>query len=75
MAFSQSLWKDAWQKIKKDKLALICVSVTLAYVLVAILVSLGLLASDWSRPVGGSYDTPSWSAWFGTDIFWKRCFK
>ena len=69
MAFSQSLWKDAWQKIKKDKLALICVTVTLAYVMVAILVSLGLIAADWSKPVGGSYDAPNWNAWLGTDIF------
>lgn len=69
MAFSQSLWKDAWQKIKKDKLALICVTVTLAYVIVAVLVSLGLVAADWSKPVGGSYDAPNWNAWFGTDIF------
>lgn len=69
MAFSQSLWTDAWNKIKKDKLALICVAVTLSYVIVAILVSLGVIAADWSKPVGGSYDPPSLNAWMGTDIF------
>ncbi len=69
MAFSQSLWKDAWQKIKKDKLALLCVSITFAYVIVAVLVSLGLVAEDWSKPVGASYDAPNWNAWLGTDIF------
>jgi ABC-type dipeptide/oligopeptide/nickel transport system permease subunit len=75
LAFSQSLWKDAWQKIKKDKLALICVSITLSYVVVAILVSCGVLASQWSTPVGGSYDAPNWNAWLGTDIFGRDVFS
>lgn len=69
MAFSQSLWVDAWSRIKKDKLALLCISVIAIYILIAVLVALGLVASDWSTPVGGSYDPPSFNAWMGTDIF------
>lgn len=75
MAFSQSLWLDAWNKIKKDKLALLCLTVVGIYILVAILVSLGVVASNWSQPVGGSYDPPSLNAIMGTDIFGRDVFR
>lgn len=75
MIFSQSLWTDAWNKIKKDKLALLCLSIVSIYVVIAILASLGLLASDWAKPVGGSYDAPNINAIMGTDIFGRDVFK
>lgn len=75
MIFSQSLWIDAWNKIKKDKLALLCIAVVTLYVVLAILVSLGLVAFDWSRPIGGSYDSPSFNAIMGTDIFGRDVLK
>ncbi|MGZ3654578.1 MAG: ABC transporter permease [Bdellovibrionota bacterium] len=74
----RSLWADAWRRLKKDKLAMVCLYVVMFYLLVAIGVKLGLIASTWAEavevPVGDvkEYHPPSlasWKLWAGTDIF------
>jgi ABC-type dipeptide/oligopeptide/nickel transport system permease subunit len=64
-----SLWKDAFRRLAQDKWALASLIIVLAYSLVAILASMGLVASDWAREVGASNLPPSAEHWFGTDIF------
>jgi ABC-type dipeptide/oligopeptide/nickel transport system permease subunit len=67
-----SLWQDAFKRILKDRTAVICLVIFLVYVLVACLVGLGLLATNWSAEIGPSYSAPSsqsWRHWFGLDIF------
>ncbi len=64
-----SLWKDAFFRLAKDKLALFSLVIVLIYFLVALLSSMGLLASTWSQEVGASNLPPSLEHLFGTDIF------
>lgn len=64
-----SLWKDAFYRLAKDKLALVSLVIVLIYFFVALLSSMGLLASTWSQEVGASNLPPSLEHLFGTDIF------
>ncbi len=64
-----SLWKDAFKRLTKDKWALISLIIVLAYALVAIMAALGIVASDWAREVGAGNLPPSSEHWFGTDMF------
>lgn len=64
-----SLWKDAFKRLIQDKMALASLIVVVVYSLIAILASMGLIASDWAKEVGASNLPPSAEHWFGTDIF------
>ncbi len=64
-----SLWKDAFGRLSKDKLALFSLAIVVIYFLVALLSSMGLVASTWSQEVGASNMPPSLEHLFGTDIF------
>lgn len=66
---TNSLWKDAFLRLAKDKLALFSLVIVLIYFFIAILSSLGLIAADWSQEVGASNLAPSMEHFFGTDIF------
>lgn len=66
---TNSLWKDAFVRLAKDKLALVSLVIVLIYFLIAILSSMGLIASTWSQEVGASNMAPSLEHLFGTDIF------
>jgi len=66
---SKSLWQHAFGSLIKDKMALTALLVVVIYAVVAILTGLGLVAGDWAVEVGTSYEAPSWSHIFGTDIF------
>ena len=66
---SKSLWGEAWNRLKKDKLSVACIVVVALYCIVAALSALGLIASDWAAEVGGSYEAPSAEHWWGLDLF------
>jgi len=64
-----SLWKDAWTRLKKNRLALFGLGVLVAFIIIALL-------TPWIAPY--SYETqnldlgatpPSAQHWLGTDIF------
>lgn len=68
----RSLWQDAWRRLKRDRLAMVCLYIVCFYALLAVLIKLGLIASNWSETVGKEYQPPSlehWKLWLGTDIF------
>jgi len=65
----RSLWADAWDRLKKDKIAVTSLVVVVVYALVGLLSSLGIIAGDWAAEVGPSYAAPSADHWLGTDIF------
>lgn len=64
-----SLWKDAFKRLTRDKWALASLLIVCAYSIVALLAATGLIASDWAQEVGASNLPPSAEHWFGTDIF------
>lgn len=64
-----SLWKDAFNRLIKDKWALASLIIVCLYSIVAILAATGFLAADWAKEVGASNLPPSADHWFGTDIF------
>ncbi len=66
---SRSLWLDAWDRLKKDKIAVASLAIVIVYSIIAILSALGIIAADWAQEVGPSYAPPSAEYWLGTDIF------
>lgn len=68
---SKSLWGDAWERLLKDKIAVLSLSIVILYSIVAILSAVGIIAADWGKEVGPSYAPPfeSWDYILGTDIF------
>lgn len=62
-----SLWQDAWQRLKKNKLAMLGVVILLIIILVSIF---GPLLSSYSYDqinLDRNSEPPSWEHWFGTD--------
>ncbi len=66
---SRSLWLEVWFRFRKSRLAVACLIVFGIYVLLALGVASGLVASNWDETVGKPYSPPSWQNPFGTDIF------
>jgi ABC-type dipeptide/oligopeptide/nickel transport system permease subunit len=71
----KSLWRDAFSRLIKDKVALASLTIVIFYSLVAILAKFGLLAGDWANEVAPSYSAPSADFILGTDIFGRDVFK
>ena len=70
----KSHWKEAFLNIKKDKWALLALIIVISYSVIAILSSLGIVASNWAQEVGASNLAPSLDHIFGTDIFGRSVF-
>lgn len=72
---SESLWNQALKKIISDKVSLFSLVVVIIYALIALGVSLGLLASDWSQSVGSEHLAPSGEFLLGTDFLGRDVFR
>ena len=70
-----SLWKDAFKRLTRDKWALASLVVVVIYAVVALLSAAGIIASDWAQEVGASNLPPSAEHLFGTDIFGRSVFS
>lgn len=73
----RSLWKDAFYRLKKDKIAVACVFIVVFYALIGVLTKMGLLATPWDNVVGEPYQPPSLKSvelLLGTDIFGRSVF-
>ncbi|MGE5090243.1 MAG: ABC transporter permease [Candidatus Levyibacteriota bacterium] len=56
---SPGLWTLAWRRLSSDKVAMVALAIVLAFIVMMILSSLGLIAGDWQREVGVNYAPPS----------------
>ena len=73
---SRSLWSQTWRRLFRRKLVVFSLIVVGLYALIALLVYSGLVADDWSKPVGDRYEAPSLQHGFGTDFMgssvWRK---
>lgn len=65
----KSLWQDAFQRLVRDRTALLSLIVVLTYAVVAVMTAFGVGVPDWQRSVGTEYLPPSAEHWLGTDLF------
>ena len=71
----RSLWQDGLRRLRRRKLAMLCFAVVLSYFLLAGSIYLAELfdwqvgPTLWAQETGGSYEAPSSTNIFGTDIF------
>lgn len=72
---SRSLYSDAWERLKRDKVAVISLVIVITYALIAILAALGIIAHNWAEEVSAGYQPPSLDHIFGTDIFGRDVFR
>jgi ABC-type dipeptide/oligopeptide/nickel transport system permease subunit len=73
----RSLWKDAYYRLKKDKIAIMCIAIIVVYAVIAVLAKVGAIATPWDTTVGAAYQPPSMNSLallFGTDIFGRSVF-
>jgi oligopeptide transport system permease protein len=70
-AASQSLWADAWRRLKKNRMAVVC---GLIFFAVCLFAFVGPLLASWIAGLDGSTQNtaigaagPTWQHWMGTD--------
>lgn len=67
----RSLWRDAWGRIRRDRVALVCAAILAGYVLVGLIGFTGVLSTERTidgatvpgiidRTIGQSHQPPSW---------------
>ena len=72
---SSGLWTDAWSRLKRDRLAMICLGLVVLFTLLAVYGEVVHQYHTWqdSTPayqvanLDEAYQAPSWSHWMGTD--------
>ena len=65
----RSLWADAWRRLWRDKLAMICLAIILTYVLIAIFAP--IVVGDWKEVHNYKYSNarPGANYFLGADLF------
>jgi peptide/nickel transport system permease protein len=69
--------REAWRRLRKDRLAMVCLGIVVFYALMALAAHWGWIASPWDATVGQSYEAPSLRSIrtiFGTDLFGRSVF-
>ncbi len=65
-----SLWADAFRRLRREKLAMVCLAVIIAYLVMAALCAMGLIFTNYAVVDNSmAYHPPSASHWLGTDLF------
>ena len=71
----RSLWADAWRRLLRRKLVVASLIIIAVFVLIALGVYTGLIASEWSQEVGPRYQAPSLQHGFGTDFLGRSVWR
>lgn len=72
LSLKKTLWLDAWNRLRKDRLAVASFILILVYAFFALAAKLGIIATPWDAEIGTAYAAPSTNGFaqiFGTDIF------
>lgn len=70
MPKGRSLWADAWRRLRRNKLAMVSLTIVIAYLVLAALCASGLAFSQYDVIHNElAYQPPSAQHWAGTDIF------
>jgi len=56
---SPGLWTLAWRRLRTDSVAMVCLAIVAAFLLMMVLSGLNLVARDWAKEVGVNYAPPS----------------
>lgn len=68
-----SLWKDAYKKIRSSRVAMGCFIVICCYTIICLLALAGIIAEDYNvLHTDNTYLPPSSDYWFGTDNFGRN---
>ncbi len=70
----ESLWSKAFYKFRRDPTGMISLAFVLLYMLIAIGVTVGWWASEWSDVTGGKWENASMVHWFGTNLIGQDIF-
>ena len=57
----KSLWREGFDRLCRDKLAVTALSIVGTYLVIALLSALGIIAGNWGAEIGPSYSAPSGS--------------
>ena len=57
-AASPGLWALAWRRLRRDRVAMVSLSILIIYGLMVIAAAAGLVAADWPREAGVNYAPP-----------------
>ena len=69
-ALRNSLWWDAFRRVKNDRVAVICFFIISFYLLLALFCGLNLAFPNYAvTNDANAYQAPSWMHWLGTDLF------
>lgn len=77
----RSLWSDGWRRLRKKKIAMLCLAVVLFYLLLTGFIytsealNLDISIFNWDQEVGESYASPDKENILGTDIFGLSVFR
>lgn len=66
----RSLWSDAFRRLRQNRLAMVCLAIIVAYLVLALLCASGLAFTGFATTNETEvYQAPNAAHWFGTDIF------
>ena len=71
----ESLWSKAIYKFRRDRTGMVAFGFVLAYMVVAIGVSLGWWAAGWGDVAGGKWEGITAQHWFGTNLIGQDIFQ
>jgi len=56
---SPGVWKQAWLRLKTDRVGMVSLYITLCFIVLVLLAQLGLVAKDWQKEVGIPFAAPN----------------
>ena len=56
---SPGVWKQAWLRLKTDRVGMVSLYVTLFFIVLVLAAQLGLVAKDWQKEVGVPFAAPT----------------